>query len=35
MAVELRRLGLPRRAAFSTVVGEVTASFGPAEVVEA
>ena len=34
MAVELRRLGLPKRAAFSTVVGEVTAGFGPAEVVE-
>jgi len=30
MAVELQRLGLPKRAAFTTVVGDLRASFGPA-----
>ena len=33
MAVELRELGLPKRAAMTTVVGHVSASFGEAEVV--
>jgi len=33
MASELRALGLPKRAAFTTVVDRVTASFGPAETV--
>jgi hypothetical protein len=34
MATELRALGLPKRAALTTLVGRLSASFGEAEVVQ-